>query len=195
MSKTSRWINIWIYSLSILLTLTFYLVKWIQGWTGVILAIFGILLALTLLGLLIIRLVALIQHFNLKLLAPFIVGILPFLIVYYQPVKWLIERSKSPVLFSGFCEHTVTEVYFVFREQNEFEYNAGAFLQSEMYYGTYEMNNDTIRLNFNNSPPDNVNPTLVLNEQGFIEIGDTTRHRHSFKFYKNNLKTPVSNKR
>ena len=176
-----------IYILSLLLIVTFYLAFWFEGWIGALLLVVDIGFGITLLGLLTLRFIRFfrVESRTRQQFKPFLTGLAAIGVVVFRPIEQINESLKSPVMISGYCEHTVTEVYFVFRRNKEFEYNAGAFIKKEMYYGTYKLNADTIHLSFNEAIPNNVNPTLLLDEYAFIEVGDTTRHRHYFKYIKN----------
>ena len=58
------------------------------------------------------------------------------------------------------------------RANNTFEYNAGTFLFKEMYYGFYNIVNDTLILNFDGLNPENINNKLTINKDWVIEISD-----------------------
>ena len=166
----------------------FYFSMWIEGWTGVLfLAITGLI------GIIIIFLILYSLYktvINRKyipsvyVLAP----VLALLIVTFRPVEKIIEGFKSPVVLYGYCEHTVTGLSLKLRANNTFEYNAGAFLSKEMYYGFYNIKNDTLILNFDGLNPENIINKLIVNKDSVIEISDSLGHRHTFKTSLNKIK-------
>jgi len=93
----------------------------------------------------------------------------------------LIEKFKSPVVFYGCCEHTMTSATIKLRYDKSFEYDLGSFLKSDILYGNFEICNDTILLFYTVKPDFNVGCKLVSSGNGLIEIGDSLTHRHNFK--------------
>ena len=165
-----------------------YLGLWVEGFIGMFIVLFAGLTGMILLGLLVVRIVTIFKTRNKNLFIPFIIGIISILIVIFEPFENLKEKFKSPVVLSGYCEHTVTTVGLSLRQDKSFEYNAGAFLSKEIYSGNYNLSIDTLTLNFNNKQPKNINNKLVFINNGLQEIGDTTTHRHFFKITFNKLK-------
>lgn len=165
-----------------------YLGFWLEGFAGMFLVLFAVLTGLVLLGLLGVRIVTIFKTKNIKFFIPFVIGTIAILIFVFSPFEKLKEKLKSPVVFSGYCEHTVTTVGLSLRQDKSFEYNAGAFLSKEIYYGNYNLSRDTLTLNFKNKQPENINNKLVFINNGLLEIGDTSTHRHFFKITLNKLK-------
>ena len=167
-----------------------YLAKWIGGGFAVYSFIFGIIVLCLLLLALLSQIVLIIAKglWGLKNLIPIIITILCLWITLSNPLEWLIEKTKSPVILSGYCEHTVTTVSIKLRENSTCEYNAGAFLKNETYKGTDIIKNDSVILSFKGLNPDYVADTLIYNEELLIEVGDTTRHRHHFIITSNKIK-------
>jgi len=104
----------------------------------------------------------------------------------------LVDKFKSPVLFYGYCEHTMTSVTLVLRQDKTFEYDVGAFLKTEVLYGNYQIINDTVTLNFSNKKQYSVADKLVFTDISLKEIGDSSIHRHNFKFRINEIKNDKS---
>ncbi len=179
-----------IFILAPLLVSVKYLALWIGGGIAVYSFIFGIIVLCLLVLALFSQIVLIIAKrlFGLKNLIPIIITILCLWITLSNPLEWLIEKTKSPVILYGYCEHTVTTVSIKLRENSTCEYNAGAFLKNETYKGTYIIKNDSVILNFKGLNPDNVADTLIYNEKFLTEIGDTTRHRHHFIITTNRTK-------
>ncbi len=165
-----------------------YFGLWLEGFTGMFLVLAAGLTGLILLGLLVIRLVTIFKNRNKKLFIPFVIGSIAILIVVFAPFEKLVEKLKSPIVLSGYCEHTVTTVGLSLRQDKSFEYNAGAFLSKEIYYGNYNLSRDTLTLDFKNKNPENIHNRLVFINNGLQEIGDTSTHRHFFKITLNELK-------
>ncbi|MDP2234855.1 MAG: hypothetical protein Q8J88_00350 [Bacteroidales bacterium] len=174
--------------LSLVLVTLKYLGLWVEGFTGMIIVLFAGLTGMILLWLLVVRIVTIFKARNKNLFIPFIIGIIAIWIVIFEPFENLKEKYKSPVVLSGYCEHTVTTVGLSLRQDKSFEYNAGAFLSKEIYYGNYNLSRDTLILNFKNKQPVNITKKLVFINNGLQEIGDTSTHRHFFKITLNKLK-------
>lgn len=190
MKKLGKIRSLSIYILSFLLLILKYAAFLIAGWTAVLLFVIGLAVFLVLSVLIIIHLVEIFRKRNYQFKS-FITILLFFLIAFiiiYEPVEYYIEKSKSPVNLHGYCEHTVTMTSILCREDNTFEYNAGAFLDRDIYYGKYKVQNDTIFLSFSPDSCAYLNDTLLLSDDYLIEFGDLTRHRHRFKLTKNELK-------
>jgi hypothetical protein len=176
-----------IFKLSLALIGLKYFGLWLEGFAGMFLVLFAALTGLILLGLLGVRIVTIFKIRNIKYFFPFVIGAIAIFIFVFSPFEKLIEKLKSPVVLSGYCEHTVTTVGLSLRQDKSFEYNAGAFMSKEMYYGNYQIIKDTLILNFGDKSPDNVKNKLIFADKGLLEIGDTTSHRHFFKIKYNKL--------
>ncbi|HAF30777.1 MAG TPA: hypothetical protein DCG75_17175 [Bacteroidales bacterium] len=190
MKKQNKIRNILIYILASLLVGLKYFALSIAGWTSVILIMIGLAILFFLSVLIVMQIVDIVKNkqFKFKFMFPVIFTILTLLFLYYGPVETLIEKAKSPVNLRGYCEHTVTAPSLQFREDKTFEYNAGAFLEKEIYTGTYEIYNDTVCLSFEPENSEILNNKLILNQEFLIELGDTLQHRHKFKLTINNIK-------
>lgn len=164
-----------------------YLGLWIEGFTGMFLILFAGLTGLILLVLLGVCIVTIFKTRDVKLVIPFVIGLIAILITAFSPIEKLVEKLKSPVVLTGYCEHTVTAVSLILRQDKSFEYNAGAFLSKEMYYGNYQIKKDTLNLYFLDEKPVNVKNKLIFVDKGLLEIGDTIKHRHLFKITYNKL--------
>jgi hypothetical protein len=164
-----------------------YFGLWLEGFAGMFLVLFAALTGLTLLGLLVVLIVTIFKTKNIKFLFPFVIGTIAILIFVFSPFEKLKEKLKSPVVLSGYCEHTVTTVGLSLRLDKSFEYNAGAFMSEEIYYGNYQINKDTLILNFGDKNQGNLKNKLIFTDKGLLEIGDTTTHRHLFKITINKL--------
>jgi hypothetical protein len=173
--------------LSILLVGLTYLAYWIEGWTGAYLFMGAGLTAIVLIGFFVAGLVKMLKSKDKGLIVPLIIAVFAILIVVFRPLETLLEKLKSPVVLYGYCEHTVTALSIKLRQDRTFEYNAGAFLSREIYYGEYSLTGDTLKLNFNDNTPDNSKDKLLLKDSSVIEIGDTTKHRHHFRITYNDL--------
>ncbi len=176
-----------VIGLSVSLLILFYLTEWINSFISVFMLMAGAIIGLVLIVLLVITPFFFIMTKSKKLIYSFITALVIIAILFFQPVEYMIEKTKSPVVFSGYCEHTVTSVWFILREDKSFEYFPGTFLVKEMYYGKYQLKEDTLILKFDNKPNYNLRDTLVYKKSGFKEIGDTLSHRHFFKTTKNKL--------
>ena len=154
---------------------------WIQGFEAVYLFMFVTVMGLTLI-VLVTR-----ELFIKKNFIAFGIGIFALCIVIFRPFEFISEALKSPIVVSGYCEHTVTTLSISLRKDKTFEYNAGAFLKKEMYYGNYYLKNDTLILNFDARKPEKLKDTLVFKKDSIykhdwlFEIGKTQKnHLHSF---------------
>nr|WP_319401679.1 hypothetical protein [uncultured Carboxylicivirga sp.] len=174
--------------LSILLIGLTYLAEWIEGWTGAFLILGAAFEGLLLAGFFILGLVKIIRTKDKGFILPLIIAIIASAIVVFRPVETIIEKIKSPVVLYGYCEHTVTGVSLKLREDNTFEYNAGAFLSREMHYGKYILKDDTLTLKFSNIKPTNIDSILLVTNYCLTEFGDTTKHNHQFNIKINNLR-------
>lgn len=164
-----------------------YLGLWLEGFTGMFLVLAAGLTGLILLGLLVCRLSTIFKKRNIKLFIPFGIGSIAILIVVFAPFEKLVEKLKSPIVLSGYCEHTVTTVGLSLRQDKSFDYNAGAFMSEEIYYGNYQITKDTLFLNFGDKNQGKMKNKLIFTDKGLLEIGDTTTHRHLFKITTNKL--------
>lgn len=170
-----------------------YLAIAIGGFESIYLFLAALLFGFLLLGFFFFCLNRLLFRKEMRFLYPMLVSVLALYIAIFEPVEYVIEKMKSDPVFAGHCEHTVTNVRILMRADSTFEYDAGAFLKREIYYGRYEKRNDTIFLRFKDSVPENTNTTLKFRKsyddiEYLGEIGDTTKHRHGFKPTLNNLK-------
>lgn len=157
-----------------------YLGIWIEGFIGAIIILSAGIAGLLLVLLLIFKIITLLKTKNKMLFLSYFVGLAAIFIVIFEPFEQLTEKLKSPIVLYGYCEHTVTSVGLTLRQDKSFEYNAGAFLSKEMYYGVYRINKDTLILNFRDENPTNINNKLIFIDNGLLEIGDTIGHRHLF---------------
>lgn len=180
--------TITILILSLLLVGLKYVGFWIEGFTRIFLLLTALIVGLILFIKLAVVIVPIFKTKNKGLIISFCIGLAAMLIVVFEPIETIMRKQKSPVVLSAYCEHTVTSVSLSLREDKSFEYNAGAFMTTEMYYGGYEINKDTIILNFQNKIPENITSKLVFKNNGLLELGDSTRHRHFFKITSNKLK-------
>ncbi len=176
-----------IFILSLALIGLKYFGLWLEGFAGMFFVLFAALTGLILLGLLGVRIVTIFKIRNIKYFFPIVIGTIAIFLFVFSPFEKLIEKLKSPVVLSGYCEHTVTTVGLSLRQDKSFEYNAGAFMSKEMYYGNYQIIKDTLILNFGDKSPNNVKNKLIFADKGLLEIGDTTSHRHFFKIKYNKL--------
>lgn len=172
--------------LSLFFVILFYLMLWIGG-----LAAFYLLMLVVLIGLTLLVLVFRELFLKRNIVASGI-GIIAILIVIFKPFEFIVEALKSPVVVSGYCEHTMTSVSISLRKDKTFEYNAGAFLKKEMYYGNYNLKNDTLILNFDVPKLEKLKDTLVFKkdsiykDEWLFEIGKTQiNHLHNFKLTTN----------
>jgi DMSO reductase anchor subunit len=150
-----------------------YFAFWIEGFTAIYLLLVVGLIGLVLMGLIGRRIITVVIHKNYKLLISPVIGLLALVIVIFQPVEKIIESQKSPVVWLGFCEHTVTSTSILLRKNKTFEYNAGAFLSTVVFYGKYEIKGDTLVLLFNQTPPENLKEKLLFIDNGLVEIADS----------------------
>lgn len=176
-----------VIGLSISLLVLFYLAEWINSGISLFIFMAAAIAGFTLVILLVVTPVLFVMTKNKKLIYSFFVALGILAIIFFQPVEHLIEKTKSPIVFSGYCEHTVTSVWFILREDKSFEYFPGTFIIKEMYYGKYQLNEDTLIFKFDAKPNYNLCDTLVYEEKGFYEVGDTLAHKHFFKTTKNKL--------
>lgn len=155
---------------------------WIEGFSGAF-----ILLNTAVMGvsLFIMLLILIIQTKRKTFLISFFIGLIAIITVVFAPVEHVIEKLKSPIVLFGYCEHTVTVVSLTLRQDRSFEYNGGAFMKREMYYGNYQINDDTLVLSFAEKHPETIKEKLVFSEKGLLEIGDTIKHRHLFRISRN----------
>ncbi len=154
---------------------------WIEGFAAVYLFMLFVVIGLTLI-VLVIR-----ELFIKKNFVASGIGILALCIIIFRPFEFIAETLKSPVVVSGYCEHTVTTLSINLRKDKTFEYNAGAFLKKEMYYGNYILKNDTLILNFDAPKPEKLKDTLVFKKDSIykddwlFEIGKAQKnHLHNF---------------
>ena len=165
-----------------------YLGLWVEGFIGMYILLVAGMTGLILLGLLVFRIVTIIKTRNRKLFIPFFIGIVAILMVIFEPIENLIEKLKSPIVLYSYCQHTVTSLSLRLRQDKSFEYNAGAFMSKELYYGSYLISGDSLTLNFGNKTPNHVKTKLIFIDNGLLEIGDTTAHRHFFKITFNEIR-------
>ena len=179
-----------LYSLAVLLILTKYIAFSVEGFIGVYILMFGIGVLVVLSVLLLYYLFKLIISRNSiwKSYLPLVIGLLSIFIVTYSPIEKTIEYFRSPIVLSGYCEHTVTSVYLGLRGNGTFEHDPGYFLSSKTSSGTYIIKNDTIILKFINGL-DNIgtNDTLILSKDYFTELGNDSIHLHTFRITINHL--------
>jgi hypothetical protein len=160
---------------------------YIEGWTAVFLFAIGGITFFILTIFLIIWTIWIIstREITKKTLQPIIFGVIAMLITGFEPIGLIIEKLKSPIVLIGECEHTVTSVFITLRQNGTFEYNAGAFLETEEYNGQYKISGDSLLLDYDDNQINDL-PTKMTFEKmgtkikGLICSGDTTEHRHYF---------------
>jgi len=166
----------------------FYLARWVEGWVGMFMFMGVVGFGITLIVASLVGLLRLVFKKDRTLILPLVTACLSYFVVVYQPIERITEKLKSPVSLYGYCDHAVTAASLKLRENGSFEYNAGAFLSREIYYGSYKVNADTVILNFEDPVPNNVNNMLLFSDEALIEIGDSTMHKHRFLTSVNNVK-------
>ena len=164
--------------LSLLFLLLFYFALWIGGFYAVYLLIFTGIIGLSLVFL-IVR-----ETFYKRNYWTSGIGILALSLVIFRPIEFVIESLKSDVVVFAFCEHTVTSVSVTLRKDKTFEYNAGAFLEQEIYFGTYKIVSDTVILSFDLQKPEYLGDTLVYKNNFLKEVGNA-KHNDNFKLIEN----------
>ncbi|MGK0308843.1 MAG: hypothetical protein ACI8RP_001810 [Urechidicola sp.] len=178
--KNDRIVSVGLIVLSILFCAMFYIALWVESWVGVIFFMASIAFGFILLGFMVAGVYFFVKSRKKNLAFALGVSLASILIVYFDPIHTISEKLKSPVVLSGYCEHTVTQVSLVLRKDMSFEYNPGAFLKKEMYYGRYLITGDTIILDFDSEPLKEIKNKLVIHDSYFIEIGDSLEHLHGF---------------
>jgi hypothetical protein len=174
-----------VFILSFSLIALFYIAMAIEGFVGVCLLIIAIGFAIGIICIVLFNGISKIRNPNNNILWSTLIGIGALCVVIFRPIEFLIEKLKSPIVFYGQCEHTVTMTSLVLRENQSFEYNAGGFLSNEMYYGTYKVNGDTLSLQFD-SEEIPLSDKLIHIKDGLIEFKNT-EHNHGFKESQNLL--------
>jgi len=165
--------------LSIIFVSLFYLALWIEGFSALYLMILVIIIGLILI-------VFTIRDFIKKNFHYSLIGIFALFIVIFRPIEIALEYFKSPIIISGYCEHTVSRVALNLRADKSFDYNAGGFLKREIYFGIYSVKNDTLILEFEKPNSKNTNDTLVY-KNGWLSEIKKTEHKHNFKLTTNSL--------
>ncbi|MEK8181252.1 hypothetical protein WMW71_12970 [Flavobacterium buctense] len=169
--------------LSLAFVFFFYFTLWIGGFSAVFLMFFTGIIGLFLIFLI------LKEVFVKKNYLAFGIGIFALCIVIFRPIEYIIESLKSPIVACGYCEHTMTSLSINLRKNKTFEYNAGAFLEKEMYSGNYTVKNDTLVLNFNEPFPKRLKDTLIYQDNWLNELGKEKEkeHNHNFKLTTNSI--------
>lgn len=104
-----------------------------------------------------------------------------------RPIHNLAEKFKSPILLSGYCEHTMTSVVLELRQDKSFCYHPGSFLKSDVAHGCYRLSADTVILQFRDSTKYRLSHRLLFRDTTLVEIGDSLAHRHRFTITVNKL--------
>jgi len=163
--------------------LLFYTGFSVAGWIGVLLIlislIFGAASVFIFLGL-IVNSIRFKIYTKRRIFNICIVGLSIFIVVF-QPIETIIEKLKSPIVFAGSCKHTVTSVSIVLRQDKIFEYNDGAFLDRDLYYGKYQILDNLVVLGFDNYKIVNLKDTLIITNNGLEELNLNKKHYHIFK--------------
>ncbi|MDO1451809.1 hypothetical protein Q0590_36380 [Rhodocytophaga aerolata] len=160
-----------------------YTALWIGGWTGMVIYLFYYAIGfITILFASILAIKAISKKtLNRARVFSVSISLLALAVVVFQPIEWSIEKLKSPVVYAGSCKHTVSRVWLKLRADGSCEYNAGKFMESEMYTGIYHLKEDTIQINFHSSKvPKDIRTQFVINQLGIREIGDSIGHYHMF---------------
>ncbi len=169
--------------LSLIFIFFFYFALWIEGFSAVYLMLFTGIIGLVLFGSL---------SYDVFVKKNYLasgIGIVALCIVIFRPIEYIIESLKSPIVVSGYCEHTVTSLSINLRKDKTFEYNAGGFLEKIEYFGTYDIKNDTLILNFDKPFPKDLKHTLIYNDNWITELGKAKQngHNHNFKLTTNSI--------
>ncbi len=168
--------------ISLIFLFLFYLALWIEGFSAVYLMLFIGIIGLALIGLILKEIVK-------KNYLASLIGIFALCIVIFRPIEYIVESLKSPIIVSGYCEHTMTSLSINLRKDKTFEYNAGAFLEKDEYFGSYYIKNDTIILNFEKPFPKDLKDTLIYKDNWLTEHGKRKQneHNHNFKLTTNSI--------
>jgi hypothetical protein len=168
-----------------LITLRYTL--YIEGWIAALLFAIGGFVFLMLAAVLITWTFIIIRtrEFTKKNILAILFGVTAILISLYEPIALIAEGLKSRIVLWGQCEHTITNVFVVLREDGTFEYNAGAFLKKEEYDGEYKITGDSLLLRYNDSTRTDLPVKMIYKKvagqnKWLICSGDTTKHRHHF---------------
>jgi hypothetical protein len=101
------------------------------------------------------------------------------LTLYFDPVALVVEKMKADRVFSGTCEHTVTFVQLVLRDDGSSEYEPGSFLDRNWTTGHWSRSGDTIAVW---TSSEMTRPRLLLiQSNGLNELdADPFGHHHGF---------------
>ena len=164
--------------LSVVFVLLFYFALWLEGFAAVSLLLFTTVIGLVLLVLVLKSL------FSEKNFLGAGLGVLALYIVVFSPIETIIESLKSPLVSTGYCEHTMSSASLYLRKNHSFEYINGGFLSNDIYEGTYIRKGDTVLVHFEKKHPTPLMDTLIYKKNWLKEIGNE-KHNHEFKLTKN----------
>ncbi|RZJ67751.1 MAG: hypothetical protein EOO50_04025 [Flavobacterium sp.] len=185
----------WIYviAFSILLIGCKYFAIFIDGFEAVFIFLLAVFFGFLLCCFALFGAIRLVFHKEARFIYPTAAAVFVIIFAVFEPIEYVVEKMKSPPVFAGYCEHTVTAVWILMRADKTFEYGPGSFLTNDTRFGTYSRANDTIFLHFKDSVPKHAKTELIFKKaydgsRYLGEVGDTTKHLHGFKITLDKLK-------
>jgi len=116
------------------------------------------------------------------------VGFLALGIISLDPLEYIIEKTRSPIVLAAYCEHTVSGHSLFLRENGRFMHITPRLLTpTKKEHGTYTLRNDTLTLHFEKSPSIHMAHIYTLERKVLKALPNTSSHLHSFRIDKNDL--------
>ena len=164
-----------------------FLVTALFGLWGNGAAVFPSFLVATVLGVVcavvgVVRLLRLRRPLEVSSVSLALLPLVAVLVIFFRFDVQAVNGFKSRVVFEGTCEHTVTYVHLVLRENGSCEFEPGSFLDRNWQEGIWTRAGDTLHLQMSGSRNQAaMSMELQTTPQGLVEISsDTLSHAHGF---------------
>lgn len=129
----------------------------------------------------------------------FLLSIAPTAAVLFMSFRGdlaIVNVLLSPVVFRGTCEHTVTFVHLVLREDGSCEFEPGSFLDRNWQVGTWTRSGDTVHVDIEQAR--NAGPTdmdLLVTGEGLWGFAADSVHAHGFAGMTNRIRGSIAKTR
>ena len=115
--------------------------------------------------------------------------------MFFRVDERLVNLFRSPIVFSGTCEHTVTFVHLVLREDGSCAYEPGSFLDQNWQSGSWSRTGDTINISIDQSETDgSLNMRMLIATAGLTQLTSDSTHAHGFSGATDRIRVPSASR-
>jgi hypothetical protein len=115
-------------------------------------------------------------------------------LIFFRVDAMIVSALKSRVIFAGTCEHTVTFVHLVLREDGSCEFEPGSFLDRNWQSGEWHRSGDTVHVGIEEARnTDPMKMELLITGEGLRELSKDTLHAHGFAGTTDRIRVATAN--